>query len=53
MVEKMRAFAGFTDIYLWSCGCNNANFTAVVNYNNKKTKAKSEIIKIQINERQI
>ena len=49
----MHAFADFTDKYLRSCDCNDASFTAVVNYKDQKTERKSEIIKIQMNEIQI
>ena len=36
-VEKMHAFAVFTDKYLRPYGCNDSNFTATVNCVNSKT----------------
>ena len=53
-VEKMHAFAVFSNKCLRTCGGNNTNFTATVNCTNPKTEILSEIIekkiiRIQIN----
>ena len=46
--EKMYPFAVFTEKYLRPYGCNDTNFTAVVNCGNPKTEMQSKIIKIEI-----
>ena len=46
-VQKILAFAVFTNKYLRSYGCVATNFTAAVNYANPKTEIHSGTIKIQ------
>ena len=44
-VEKMNAFAAFTEKYLQSYGCSGTNFTIAVNCRNLKLKRKLKLSK--------
>ena len=52
-VEKVHAFAVFTEKYLRSYGCSGTNFMAVINCTNPKTEIQIEIIETEITRIQI
>ena len=47
-VEKMHAFAVFTEKYLGSYGCNGTNFTDMVVCTNQKMEILIEIIETEL-----
>ena len=47
-VEKMHAFAVFSDRYLRPCGCSDTIFAATVDCTNPKFQILNEIIEMQI-----
>ena len=47
-IEKMYAFAVFTEKYLRSYNCNGTNFTAAVNCTSPKTELQTKIMEVQI-----
>ena len=46
VVEKMHTVKAFNDFKLRPYGCSSTNFTATVNYSNRKTDTLTELIKI-------
>ena len=51
-IEKMYAFAVFTEKYLRSYNCNGTSFTAAVNCTSPKTELQTKIMEVQIIVRQ-
>ena len=51
-IEKMYAFAVFTEKYLRSYNCSGTNFTAAVNCTSPKTELQTKIMEVQIIVRQ-
>ena len=47
-VEKIYAFAVFTEKYLQPYGYSDINFTAVVNWTSSKTEMQTKITEVQI-----
>lgn len=47
-VEKIYAFAVFTEKYLQPYGYSDINFTAAVNWTSSKTEMQTKIIEVQI-----